>query len=226
MKPLPSPMPDIPRTAVITGGLGTLAQALNLLLVQAGWTVLAAGRDELDVTQSSSVQHYFSQRGPVDLLINNAGLTDDSLVLHMSEAQWQRVMEVNLSGAFRCTRAALEKMVEQRSGHIINISSYSALLGPVGQANYAAAKAGLIALTQSTAQEYGSYGIRCNCVLPGFLETRMTQQVTAPRCAEILASHRLGRFNTVEQAARFIAALDGYEHVSGQVFQLDSRAAG
>ena len=132
-------------------------------------------------------------------------------------------MGVNLDGAFRCCRAALKLMVKQRAGHIVNIGSFSALSGPVGQANYASAKAGLIGLTQSLALEYGNRNVRCNCVLPGFLETKMTRGVLEKHRPQVLAAHSLGRLNTPADAARFIVQLDGFAHVSGQVFQLDSR---
>ena len=116
-------------------------------------------------------------------------------------------------------------MVKQRDGHIINIGSFAALNGTPGQSHYAAAKAGLIALTKSTALEYGARNVRCNCVLPGFLETKMTKQTLDKHRERILASHSLGRLNTVEDAARFIAQLDSFAHLSGQVFQLDSRSS-
>jgi 3-oxoacyl-[acyl-carrier protein] reductase len=211
--------------AIITGGQGDLAQAIGERGVLAGWEIHCPGRSELDVTVTESVQQYIARYPRIDLLINNAGVTADGLMLTLTEQEWQQVIEVNLSGAFRCSRAVLQRMCKQRQGHIINISSYSALAGPVGQANYAAAKAGLIALTQSIAKEYGSRGIRCNCVLPGFLQTRMTQHLTDQRRAEILAEHSLGRFNTVAQAADFILLLQKMENISGQVFQLDSRVS-
>jgi 3-oxoacyl-[acyl-carrier protein] reductase len=214
-----------PAITIITGGQGSLAQAIRQRLLEANWEVHSPGHSELDVTQTASVQQYFAQHPRVDLLINNAGFTADALMHSMTEPQWQQVMDVNLSGAFRCSRAVLQGMSQQGSGHIINISSYSALVGPAGQANYAAAKAGLIALTQSTAIEYGARGIRCNCVLPGFLETAMTQHLSEQRRKEILAQHSLGRFNTVQQAADFIALLHGMQHISGQIFQLDSRVS-
>lgn len=210
-------------TALITGGEGDLALAVRTCLEAAGWQVLAPGKATLDVTSGASVSACFAGIERLDLLINNAGTTEDTLALSMSAEQWQRVIDVNLNGAFRCSRAALKLMVRQRAGHIINIGSFAALNGTEGQSNYAAAKAGLIALTQSLAAEYGPRNVRCNCVLPGFLETKMTHAVLAKRRDQVLASHALGRLNTVADAARFIAQLDSFPHVSGQVFQLDSR---
>jgi 3-oxoacyl-[acyl-carrier protein] reductase len=134
------------------------------------------------------------------------------------------VLDVNLGGAFRCSQRALPPMLKARSGHIVNIGSFSALSGPIGQTNYAAAKAGLIALTQSIAKEAGVRGIRSNTVLPGFLETKMTAAVPPEAVGRALDAHVLGRFNTAEDAARFIVFLHQHlPHVSGQLFQLDSR---
>lgn len=177
----------------------------------------------MDVTSTVAVTALYSTLGPLDLLINNAGVIADSPMMLAKPSQWNNVLAVNLDGAFRCSRAALKIMVKQRRGHIINIGSFAALNGTEGQSSYAAAKAGLIALTQSVATEYGPRNVRCNCVLPGFLETRMTRAVLARRREEVLASHALGRLNNVEDAARFIVQLDSFEHISGQVFQLDSR---
>jgi 3-oxoacyl-[acyl-carrier protein] reductase len=211
------------RRAIVTGGRGDLASGLAQSLHEASYHVDAPGKAELDVRLSTSVEAYFGVHKTVDLLICNAGLTADALLLSMAEAQWDEVLDVNLNGAFRCARAVLPGMVERGAGHIVFIGSYSGLVGPAGQAHYAAAKAGLLGLTRSIAKEYGSHGIRCNCVLPGFLETKMTAAVSAKRREAVLADHALGRFNTVTDAALFIAQLDKLEAVSGQVFQLDSR---
>ncbi|MGV3659744.1 MAG: SDR family oxidoreductase [Prosthecobacter sp.] len=215
--------------ALITGGEGDLAQALRMELEAAGMTVLAPGRAELDVTDAASVKAYFAQHvatRPLDLLINNAGLCRDMSVAKMTEADFAAVVDVNLKGAFLVSQAAVKVMCRQRQGHIVNIGSYSALSGPFGQANYAAAKAGLIGLTQSLAKEYGARNVRANCVLPGFIETKMTRHLLADEAwtARLLEGHALGRLNTPLDAARFVAFLHTtMPHVSGQVFQLDSR---
>lgn len=209
--------------ALITGGEGDLALALRSCLEAEGWQVLAPGREVLDVTSAVSVTSFFAKVPKLDLLINNAGILQDKPVALMSAEAWDAVMEVNLAGAFRCSRAAVKLMSRARSGHIINISSFAALNGTEGQANYAAAKAGLIALTQSTAKEYGARNVRCNCVLPGFLETKMTRPVLEQNRDRVLAAHALGQLNTTADAARFIVQLDGFPMISGQVFQLDSR---
>lgn len=211
------------RTALITGGEGDLALAVRERLLADGWQVHAPGKAELDVTQTASVTAYFGALTRVDLLINNAGVIDDTAFLTMKPAQWDHVQAVNLDGAFRCARAALKLMVKQRSGHVLNVSSYAALHPVQGQANYAASKAALIGFSHSLALEYGARGIRCNVVLPGFLETKMTRSTLERHRDRILSAHALSSLNTVGDAARFMVMLDSFPHVSGQVFQLDSR---
>ena len=208
--------------ALITGGEGDLARHIRAELESAGWDVLAPGRHELDVLQPKA---FFAQIDRLDLLVNNAGIFRDAPLVKMTNEDFEAVLDVNLKGAFLCTQAALKLMSRQREGHIINIGSYSALSGPAGQANYAAAKAGLIALTQSTAKEYGPRNIRANCLLPGFLETKMTRHLLedAEWKQRLLSQHTLGRLNTPEDAARFILMLHSMPAISGQVFQLDSR---
>lgn len=211
--------------AVITGGEGDLAKAICEELKQAGFDVVAPGRGELDVTNASSVKAFFADVKRIDLLVNNAGVCRDVALVKMEEAEFDHVVDVNLKGAFLVSQAAVRLMARQRCGHIVNIGSYSALSGPAGQTNYAAAKAGLIGLTQSLAKEYGARNVRVNCVLPGFLETRMTRHLLENDewHEELMNAHALGRLNTPEDAARFIVFLHSMENVSGQVFQLDSR---
>ncbi len=213
------------RTAFITGGAGDLAQAISAELQQAGFNVLAPGRDALDVTNAGSVRAFFAGVKHLDLLINNAGVCRDVSVAKMSEAEFDHVVDVNLKGAFLVSQSAVKLMSKQRCGHIVNIGSYSALSGPAGQANYAAAKAGLIGFTQSIAKEYGARNVRANCVLPGFLDTQMTRHLLEDAAwrESLLSQHALGRLNTAEDVARFILFLHSMENVSGQVFQLDSR---
>lgn len=175
------------------------------------------------MTDKAQVQSVIGNLPRLDLLIHNAGFLRDGSLLKMTERDFHDVLQVHLKGAFLTSQAALKTMVKQRQGHIIHIGSFSALYGPAGQANYAAAKAGLIALTQSLAAEYGPKNIRANCVLPGFLETKMTRPLLEKQRDQIESVHALGRLNTTEQAARFIAFLHTMENISGQVFQLDSR---
>ncbi len=214
------------RRALITGGEGTLARALAEALRAGGGfaEVLAPGRAELDVSDAASIRDYFAGLDRLDLLINNAGTTRDAAFLKLPTSDWDAVIEANLKGAFLCSREAIRLMLRQRSGHIVHIGSFSALDPPPGQSNYAAAKAGLIGLTQSLAAEVGKRNVRVNCVLPGFLEgTGMTRDLPDEVVERARERHVLGRFNTVADAARFVAFLDGMDAISGQVFQLDSR---
>jgi NAD(P)-dependent dehydrogenase (short-subunit alcohol dehydrogenase family) len=212
---------DSPLHILISGGEGTLARALQKEFPRDH--VHAPGRKELDVREEARVETYFSRLERLDVLIVQAGVTRDGAVTGLAPDDFNEVVNVNLRGAFLCARAALKFMVRQRSGHIVLIGSRAARHGTRGQSAYAAAKAGLVGLAQSLAKEYGARNIRCNVVLPGFLETRMTAGLSVGRLEEIREEHALGHFNTVENAARFIAFLARLDHVSGQVFTLDSR---
>ena len=213
------------RVAVITGGAGDLAAEIAVALRGREFDVRTPGRESLDVTEPESVREFFTSLERIDLLVNNAGSRADVSCMKMTERQWDEVLATNLRGAFLCSQAALLKMIAQRAGHIVNVGSFSARFGNYGQANYAAAKAGLIGLTQSLARETGRRNVRVNCVLPGFLETKFTAEVPEKVKTEILQAHELRRFNTPEEAAKFIAFLDTMPFVSGQVFQLDSRVS-
>ena len=196
-----------PKTALITGGEGDLAVELRSQLLTAGYEVVAPSHAELDVTDVEAVDAFVKETEGIDLLINNAGVTKDGKVHRMTESGWDEVLEVNAKGSFFCAKAVLRKMMRQRSGHIINIGSYSALRPPLGQANYSAAKAAMVGLTMSLAAESGSRGVRVNCVLPGFLETRMTEGLSDEVKSLKREDHVLGRFNTVADAARFMVFL-------------------
>jgi len=212
---------DSPLHILISGGEGDLARALQKAF--AGDHIHAPGRKEMDVRDEKQIEAYFSKLDRLDVLIANAGLTRDGAVTGLATADFNEVVNTNLRGAFLCSRAAVKKMVKQRSGHIVLIGSRAAKCGTRGQSAYAAAKAGLVGLAQSIAKEYGARNIRCNVVLPGFLETKMTAGLSEQRREEVRAEHALGRFNTVENAARAIAFISRLDHVSGQVFTLDSR---
>ncbi len=212
-----------PLHILISGGEGDLARAVQAEFCARDNVVHAPGRKVMDVRDEAAVENYISGLSRVDVLIANAGLTRDGALTALSLDDFKEVLDVNLLGTFLCARAALKLMVKQRSGHILLIGSRSARYGTRGQSAYAAAKAGLVGFAQSLAKEYGGRNIRCNVVLPGFLETKMTATLTPARREEVRAEHALGRFNTVENAARFIAMLARLDHVSGQVFTLDSR---
>ncbi len=212
------------RHAVISGGDGTLAGAIAAALQHPGWSVAAPGKQALDVRDPASVRGFFAGRD-VDLLVCAAGITRDGPLARMDEASWDEVWNVNFQGALRCAEAALPGMIRRQSGHIVFISSYSAIHPPAGQSAYATAKAALLGLVTDLSVRHGGSNIRVNAVLPGFMETRMTGSVSPARRTEVLAAHALGRFNTCEHAAGFIRFLhQELPHTSGQVFQLDSRS--
>lgn len=211
--------------AVITGGTGGLGKAIATALIAPDWSVVAPGSRELDVTNPEQVRGYFEARH-VDLLVCAAGITRDASLGHLSEEAWDETWSVNFTGALSCIRAVLPNMIKRRHGHIILISSFSALRPPRGQAPYAAAKAALLGLVADLASQHGPANVRINAVLPGFLETAMTAGVTPERREQIRADHTLGRFNTCAHAAEFIRFLQHQmPNTSGQVFQLDSRIA-
>ena len=210
-----------PLHILITGGEGDLARALRVAFP--GDTVHAPGRKEMDVRAEAQVEAYVSRLERLDVLIANAGLTRDGALAGLSAENFDEVINTNLRGTFLCARVAVKKMVKQRSGHLLFIGSRSGKNGPRGQTAYAAAKAGLVGFAQSLAKEYGARNIRCNVVLPGFLETKMTAGLPDKRREEIREEHALGRFNTPENAAKAIAFLARLDHISGQVFTLDSR---
>lgn len=208
---------------VITGGEGGLARAIAAAFSAAGHPVQSPGRRELDVTDPAAVRDFFRAH-PAGLLVCNAGLTRDAPLARLDEAAWDEVMAVNLQGAAICAAAASRDMLRARRGHIVFVSSFSALHPPAGQAAYAAAKAGLLGLAKSLARELGPAGIRVNTLLPGFLDTPMTAGVSDDRREQVRRAHVLDRFNTPEAVAGFLVHLHNHlPHTSGQVFQLDSR---
>jgi 3-oxoacyl-[acyl-carrier protein] reductase len=211
------------RRVLISGGKGGLARAMEREFKAQGALVETPGHSEMSVRDEKRVQAYFARFERLDVLIANAGLTRDGPITGLKDESFSDAIDTNLRGAFLCARAALKLMIGQRSGHILFIGSRAGRYGTAGQSVYAAAKAGLVGLAQSIAREYGPRNIRCNVVLPGFLETPMTEPLSAPRREAIRGEHALGRFNTVENAARFIVYLSELDHVSGQVFTLDSR---
>lgn len=211
------------KQAVITGGNGTLAQAMAAVLIASDMHVLSPSHSELDVCDISAIDSYFQQNA-ADLLVCAAGITRDAPIFQTTEMDWDQVIAVNYEGAAACTRAVLPGMIEKKSGHIIFISSYSAIHPPSGQVNYATAKSALLGLTTDLARRYGPLNIRVNAILPGFIESQMTSNVGEKRRAEIFENHVLKRFNTAKMVARFVRHLHfDLPHTSGQIFQLDSR---
>jgi 3-oxoacyl-[acyl-carrier protein] reductase len=161
--------------------------------------------------------------GKLDILVNNAGITRDNLLLRMSAAEWDEVLNLNLRGAFLVTKAAMRPMMKQRSGRVVNVSSVAGVAGNAGQANYASAKAGLIGFTKTVAREMASRNITCNAVAPGFVPTDLTNALLKQMEETILKQIPLGRFGTVEDVANAIAFLasDEASYITGQVLVVD-----
>ncbi|MBU1086064.1 MAG: 3-oxoacyl-[acyl-carrier-protein] reductase [Candidatus Omnitrophica bacterium] len=159
----------------------------------------------------------------VDILINNAGITRDGLLIRMKEADWDAVISVNLKGAFNCTKAVVKPMMKQRSGAIVNMASIIGLMGNAGQVNYAASKAGLIGLTKSVAKEVASRNIRVNAIAPGFIETKMTQILTDDVKQAMLNQIPLGKFGSPQDVANLVVFLvtDDSNYITGQVISIN-----
>ncbi len=235
------------QTALVTGGGRGIGRAIALALGGAGAEVVvnysssAAAADDVVATITAAggkayalqanvsieeevdglIKTVLDRSGRLDVLVNNAGITRDGLLMRMKTSDWQSVIDLNLSGVFLCTRAVARPMLKQKSGRIINITSVVGLMGNAGQANYAAAKAGVIGLTRSTAKELASRGITVNAVAPGFIATDMTKDLDAD---SILKDIPLGTFGTQEQVAgavRFLAADSAAAYITGQVLQVD-----
>jgi 3-oxoacyl-[acyl-carrier protein] reductase len=181
----------------------------------------------VDVSDAAAVnaaaEKILADCGKVDILVNNAGVTRDGLLMRMSDADWDAVLNTNLKGAFLFTKAFTRSFVKQRSGRIINVASIIGLIGNAGQANYAASKAGLIGFTQSVAKELGSRGITVNALAPGFIETDMTAALSAELKAELLKRiplNSLGQPEDIANAALYLAGA-GARYVTGQVLTVD-----
>lgn len=235
------------KVALITGAAGGIGEAISNLLADEGLSLILTDIDEervkklseklekktsslsfyLDVTNPASCTEVVAKSldnfGRIDILINNAGITKDSLLVRMKEEDWKSVLEVNLYGAFYCSKAVAKHMMRQRSGRVINISSIVAQMGNIGQANYAASKAGLIGLTKSMARELAPFGITVNCVLPGFIQTPMTEALSEDIKEKIKERIPLKRFGTPEDVAevvRFLAS-DASSYITGATIIVD-----
>ena len=175
------------------------------------------------VAVAAGAEKILAEAGKVDILVNNAGITRDGLLMRMSEADWDAVLDTNLKGAFLFTKAFARSFIKQRSGRILNITSVIGLIGNAGQANYTASKAGLIGFTQSTARELASRGITVNALAPGFIETDMTALLSADMKADLLKRiplNALGQPEDIANAALFLAG-PGARYITGQVLTVD-----
>jgi len=234
--------------SIITGGARGIGKAIALKLAGEGSDIaigdvnpeaLAEAKKELeakgisvlaekvDVTNPDEVQKFIQKTldkfGKINILINNAGITRDGLLVRMNGADWDAVLSVNLKGTFNCTKAAAKVMMKQRAGKIVNIASIIGIIGNAGQANYAASKGGVIAFTKSAARELAPRNINVNAIAPGFIETDMTAKLTESVRAEIMKQIPLAKWGSVTDVANLALFLvsDASAYITGQVVQVD-----
>ena len=237
------------KVLLVTGGGRGIGRAIALVAAEAGADVaVAVSRDvaaaeavagevrsmgrkaaayRTDVADPAACEKLIASTiadlGRLDVLVNNAGITRDGLVIRMSDADWDAVLDTNLKGAFNCSRSALKRMLRQKSGRIINITSVVGLTGNAGQVNYSASKAGMIGLTKALAREAAPRGITCNAIAPGWIETRMTEGLPESLQADWKGKIPLGRFGLPEDVAEAVVFLasDRAAYITGQVLAVD-----
>lgn len=239
------------KVALVTGSARGIGREIALKLAEVGATVVVSdvadaepvaeeiremGRQSLavaaDVTSSTAVaalvDMVISTYDRIDILVNNAGIARDQLLMRMSDEDWDKVLEVDLKSVFLCTRAVLRPMMKQRWGRIISISSIVGIAGNPGQANYAAAKAGIIGFTKTVAKEVGSRGITANAIAPGFIDTQMTQQLPEAQRQELMKRIPLGFLGTPRDVAEAVAflAYDEARYITAQVLGVDGGMGG
>ncbi|AKC65953.1 3-oxoacyl-[acyl-carrier-protein] reductase [Bacillus altitudinis] len=237
------------KTAVVTGASRGIGRSIAIDLAKKGANVVvnysgneakanevvdeikALGQQafavKADVSNAEEVQALMKQAvdtfGSIDILVNNAGITKDNLLMRMKENEWDDVININLKGVFNCTKAVTRQMMKQRSGRIINVASVVGVCGNPGQANYVAAKAGVIGLTKTTAKELASRHITVNAVAPGFISTDMTDKLDENVQTEMLKQIPLARFGTPEDISNVVVFLasEGAGYITGQTIQVD-----
>ena len=236
------------KVALVTGGARGIGQAIAMTFAREGADIVVAdvnlevaqktaseiealGRKalalEMDVTDYTKVEEgvnkILDKFGKVDILVNNAGITKDNLILRMSQSEWDAVINVNLKGTFNCIKAVSRPMIKQRSGKIVSIASIIGLMGNAGQANYAASKAGIIALTKTVAKELASRNVFANAVAPGFIQTEMTAKLPEAVKAKMLEAIPLAKLGTPQDVANvclFLASAEA-DYITGQVITVD-----
>ncbi|GBC76062.1 3-oxoacyl-[acyl-carrier-protein] reductase FabG [bacterium HR07] len=233
------------KVGIVTGGTRGIGRAIVAMLVARGAKVYVFARDahaghaleqelgrqcvfaQADIANGTQIdeliEEIFKREGHIDFLVNNAGITKDNLLLRMKDEEWDAVLTTNLKGAYYCTKSVARWMLKQRSGAIVNITSVVGQTGNAGQANYAAAKAGLIGFTKSVARELASRGIRVNAVAPGFIETAMTAQLPEEVRTRYLETIPLGRFGRPEEVAEVVCFLlsERASYITGHVVNAD-----
>ncbi len=180
---------------------------------------------KFDVSDEESVNTAVNQiirdSGKIDILINNAGITRDGLLMRMKASQWDEVLNTNLKGVFLCTKNVSKFMIKQRSGKIINITSIVGLIGNPGQANYSASKAGVIGFTKTCAKEFASRGIKVNAIAPGFIETEMTENLNTDDLLKMIPLGKLGSADQIASLVNFLVSSDASEYITGQTISID-----
>lgn len=237
------------KVAMVTGGTKGIGRAISLLFAEEGAKVIAnfsrdvdaaealineakpkrlsLGLFKADVTQfdqvKEMVEEIFAQYGRIDILVNNVGLIRDNFLMLMSDDDWDSVMKSNLTSLFYCCKVVIRKMIPQKQGKIINISSISGILGTSGQTNYAATKGGMISFTRSLARELGSFNIHVNAVAPGLIESEAISKMPKEKVEAILKSSSLGRMGKPEEVARAVLFLasDHSDYITGQTLIVD-----
>ena len=237
------------QVAIVTGGTKGIGRAICLLFAEQGAKVVAnfskdvnaaedlkkeaqsrglsLGLFKADVTQfdqvKEMVEETFAQYGKIDILVNNVGLVRDNFLMLMSDEDWESVLRANLTSLFHCCRIVIRKMIPQRKGKIINISSISGIMGTPGQANYAATKGGMISFTKSLARELGSFNIHVNAVAPGLVESEVVSKMPKEKVEAIIKSSSLGRIGKPEEVARVVLFLasEHSDYITGQTIVVD-----
>jgi len=237
------------KVAIITGGARGIGRAIAEMLAGEGANPVVVdvdineaentakelrsgtGRDsmamQIDVSSAADAERMAKEvtdkYGRIDILVNNAGITRDALLVRMKEDAWDKVLAINLKGVFNCTQAAAKVMMKQHSGKIVNMASIIGIIGNVGQANYAASKGGVIALTKTSAKELSAWNINVNAIAPGFIDTKMTQALDEKQRQELLGLIPLKRLGMPQDVARlvlYIASGDS-DYITGQVIRID-----